>query len=99
LRFCAPPSYQLVGERSARIATEHPSRVLCSGPTPLYLGLGGLGRVSHEQHSIGGCGSRRLIVFAYRADLSPRTLTVVLDANIVVALVLDAKGGSLRGSE
>ena len=65
--------------------------MLCSGPTPLSLGLGGLGRVSHEQHGIGGYGPRRLIVFAYRADLSPRPLTVVLDANIVVALVLDAK--------
>ena len=44
--------------------------MLCSGPTPLYLGLGGFGRVSHEQHGIGGYGPRRRSVFAYRAELA-----------------------------
>lgn len=45
--FGSPLSDQLVAERSARVAAEHPPRTLGSGPTPLYLRLGELGGLRH----------------------------------------------------
>lgn len=45
-------SDQLVADRPARIAAEHPPRPLGSGTASLDLGLPGLGIVAHSGHAI-----------------------------------------------